>query len=60
MQLEFKEKEIAGQYLRMQQELKHLEENYRKRFLTFEKLYRDAFVAVGQSRKRDDTSAEQV
>jgi hypothetical protein len=52
-QLELKEKEIAGQYLRMQQEIKHLEENYRRRFLTFEKLYRDASVAVAQWKRKD-------
>jgi hypothetical protein len=51
-QLENKEKEIASQYLRMQQEIKHLEDVYKKRFHTFEKCYRDAVNSVEQSKKK--------
>jgi hypothetical protein len=56
--LEFKEKEIASQYLRMQQEVKHLEDIYRKRFHTFEKFYRDAVSTVEQSKTKKE--AEKV
>lgn len=45
-QLETKEKEIAIQYLKMQQEIKNLEESYKKRFHTYEKGYRDALSGV--------------
>ncbi len=45
-QLESKEKDIATQYLKMQHELKNLEEMYKKRFFAFEKGYRDAVGAL--------------
>jgi len=54
-QLSKKEKSLFAQYQSMQQEIKHLEDKYKKKYFAYERAYKDAFQSYVEYRNADSS-----